>query len=518
MSLPTYMKWKASFNFGTTQLLGDLGGNRFEANHFLKDLDYQSTRYGLGFGIENTFKNEKFGFSANVNYIRLYGNDKYSDEKNRRDRNLSVMTNMYACELRLYYAPFQNRNIRVYTGVGGFIFDPTARYDGKVYHLRKLGTEGQLLDGGKNAYSKFSYSIPLGMQVKVGSLSRGDYEFWIDLCLHKCFTDYLDDVSSTYADNNSIMAQNGVVAAKLADRSHSDIPGFSSKGAIRGDKNYKDNYSCLMFTIKRAVHFKSWDSDKDGISNYLDICKKTPKGTDVDSNGCYNDSDDDGVPDHRDQCPHVIGHIGKRGCPYEDWDGDGISNESDSCVRVAGSAQLMGCPDFDNDGVADKYDKCPKVVGLANLNGCPDTDGDGVPDIEDKCPNQVGKIDHYGCPEMPQSASDSIDMLMKRISFNMGGYEIKTENYQDLFEVVKILSNYPNLNIVVEGHADSVGTVERNKVISKNRADAIRDFLIRYGLDPRHISTNGLDESKPIANNGPKTRARNRRVEIKFKK
>src|SRR5690606_38351134 len=97
--------------------------------------------------------------------------------------------------------------------------------------------------------------------------------------------------------------------------------------------------------------------------------------------GKCKDSDGDGVPDRRDECPNTPPGvtIDENGCPV-DSDGDGVLDYQDECPDEAGDPKLKGCPDRDGDGVADKNDDCPDTPGLAKFNGCPDSDEDGVPD------------------------------------------------------------------------------------------------------------------------------------------
>ena len=51
---------------------------------------------------------------------------------------------------------------------------------------------------------------------------------------------------------------------------------------------------------------------------------------------------------------------------------------------------LNGCPDSDGDGIPDEKDQCPNNSGSMSMNGCPDSDGDGFPDINDSCPQKAG--------------------------------------------------------------------------------------------------------------------------------
>ena len=108
------------------------------------------------------------------------------------------------------------------------------------------------------------------------------------------------------------------------------------------------------------------------------------------------DTDKDGVPDEKDQCPEIPGYKEFEGCP--DTDGDGIPDADDKCPEETGPKETNGCPDSDNDGVVDSQDGCPTEAGTIQLNGCPDTDKDGVADAEDQCVDVFGPAHNNGCP------------------------------------------------------------------------------------------------------------------------
>lgn len=551
---PSYQRWRFNFNLGVTNLLGDLGGSRKEGTHFLRDFDYQSSRYCIGGGIEHFNKKGNWGLSSLYMFTRLSGDDKYSNELSRRDRNLSVITNMHSLDLLVFYSPIESRKLRFYTGIGLFYYNPTAILNGRRYNLRGMGTEGQKLNGQDNSYSKFSAKIPVGLQFKLLDVSKST-ELWMDFNTQYCFTDYLDDVSTTYADNSAIEAQNGLVAANLADRSLGMITNNSSTGSIRGNSTYNDNYMSLVFTLKTKLEFKPKDKDKDGVPDYKDECKDTKRGAAVDENGCYADKDGDDIPDYKDKCPDEFGTKANRGCPDEnsktldddndgvtndkdecpdeagtienngcpeknanqqDDDMDGIPNDQDPCPNISGSKELGGCPDSDGDHVPDNIDQCPFAKGLPENDGCPDSDNDKVPDHKDKCPNTTGTPESQGCPEMQKHTIDSIAFFANNIYFNTASSEIKTESYDDLFKVVDILQRFPNITVEIEGHTDSVGSVKKNLILSQNRANAVMDFLIQFGIDANRLKAIGYGEFKPIVDNGPRTRAKNRRVVFKI--
>ena len=85
------------------------------------------------------------------------------------------------------------------------------------------------------------------------------------------------------------------------------------------------------------------------------------------------DSDNDGVPDSRDQCANSsCNSVDATGCP-KDSDGDGVNDCKDQCANSpCDSVDVTGCPlDSDNDGVNDCEDQCPEEEGVPSQNGCP---------------------------------------------------------------------------------------------------------------------------------------------------
>lgn len=194
------------------------------------------------------------------------------------------------------------------------------------------------------------------------------------------------------------------------------------------------------------------------------------------------DSDGDGVPDSRDQCP---------GTPQG--------------VKV----DANGCPlDSDGDGVPDYMDKCPNTPqGVAvDANGCPpDGDGDGVPDYMDKCPNTPmgAHVNAVGCWEVAN------------IEFAFDRWQILPRFYPALDAAIGILREAPALNVEIAGHTDNMGTAAYNQTLSEKRAGAVVDYMVQKGIKSSRLSSKGYGFSKPIASNDTEQgRQENRRVEI----
>ena len=227
------------------------------------------------------------------------------------------------------------------------------------------------------------------------------------------------------------------------------------------------------------------------------------------------DTDKDGIPDKDDACPDVAGPKEFNGCP--DTDGDGIPDKDDACPDVAGLKEFDGCPDTDGDGIADKDDKCPDVAGPAENGGCPwpDTDGDGVLDKDDLCPEVAGPASNKGCPEPDEKEQKQLNQYAKTILFDTGKATIKFQSAEVLNQIINVLKKYPNSRFRIEGHTDSTGKKAKNMILSQNRADAVKVYLIQGGIDAGRLESQGFGPEKPIASNkNKKGRELNRRVEI----
>ena len=227
------------------------------------------------------------------------------------------------------------------------------------------------------------------------------------------------------------------------------------------------------------------------------------------------DTDKDGIPDNKDACPEVPGLKEFNGCP--DTDGDGIADKDDACPEVAGPKEFNGCPDTDGDGIADKDDKCPDVAGPAENAGCPwpDTDGDGVLDKDDLCPEVAGPASNKGCPEPDENEQKQLNQYAKTILFDTGKATIKFQSAEVLNQILNVLKKYPNSRFRIEGHTDSTGKRAKNMILSQNRADAVKVYLIQGGIDAGRLESQGFGPDRPIASNkNKKGRELNRRVEI----
>jgi outer membrane protein OmpA-like peptidoglycan-associated protein len=258
------------------------------------------------------------------------------------------------------------------------------------------------------------------------------------------------------------------------------------------------------------------DTDNDKIIDKNDDC---PDVAGIAAfNGCP-DTDGDGIKDSEDLCPNNAGPKENSGCP--DSDNDGIFDYLDECPTEAGPQENHGCPwpDTDGDGLLDKDDKCPYNAGPAKNEGCPyvDTDGDGVLDKDDECVNVPGLVENNGCPEILEEEQEIINTAFDNLEFETSKAVIKESSFESLEQLAELLIKKGDWKIKIAGHTDSQGKAQSNLILSKKRAEAVRDFLIQRGVTTERIIVQYYGEEKPIADNETaEGRQKNRRVEMEI--
>jgi outer membrane protein OmpA-like peptidoglycan-associated protein len=105
--------------------------------------------------------------------------------------------------------------------------------------------------------------------------------------------------------------------------------------------------------------------------------------------------------------------------------------------------------------------------------------------------------------------------LSGAVLFTSGKWELLEAAQIKLNEVAEALKSQTGHDIVIEGHTDSQGNAASNMELSQKRADAVRDYLVKRGIDSARIKGQGIGQTRPIADNtSPEGRANNRRVEI----
>ncbi|MGR3319700.1 MAG: OmpA family protein [Candidatus Anammoxibacter sp.] len=195
--------------------------------------------------------------------------------------------------------------------------------------------------------------------------------------------------------------------------------------------------------------------------------------------------------------------FGDRTCFYSIF----VGNKSEGKKLLQNLTQEMECGlSVTADDIASSKDMSDfvKEVFLAERKRY-DSDGDGVYDDEDQCPDTPDGaiVDFRGC------------WVVKGVKFEYKKWGIKPEFNSNLDNIVDILEINPDLEIRIDGHTDNIGSKKYNINLSKKRAQAVKDYLVKMGIDQSRISTKGLGLAHPIAtNNTDEGRALNRRAEL----
>ncbi len=224
--------------------------------------------------------------------------------------------------------------------------------------------------------------------------------------------------------------------------------------------------------------------------------------------------------------------------PSDEWEiaaGPGIGAVPGYGVPVfrvfAGVKYTPTSNDGDHDGVGDDRDQCPDVPEDRDADydsdGCPeedaDDDHDGVANSEDECPDEKETIngvkDDDGCPDQgePQvKYEDGEFKMLETVRFKTGSAELEPESYKTLDQVALVMKANPEIERMrVEGHTDETGTRELNMLLSQERAETVRAYLIQKGVSPGRLKAEGFGPDKPlVSGDDPESRAKNRRVEF----
>jgi len=106
---------------------------------------------------------------------------------------------------------------------------------------------------------------------------------------------------------------------------------------------------------------------------------------------------------------------------------------------------------------------------------------------------------------------------LKNVFFDTGRSTLRKESSGSLDELVEVLKLKPRLIIEIAGHTDNVGSPESNLVLSKDRANAVRDYLILHGIGEKRITAKGYGDTQPVASNDTDDgRQENRRTEVRI--
>ena len=258
-------KKELQIGVGATQFNGDLGGAEgIGRDYSLKDIDWPSTGVAFWLGYRQRF-HPYFATTSSLCVFNLKGDDALSEEPMRNARNLHFRSLAIEIQQRLefifaakeefgstfnlpghYSKKNRSQQYYVFGGIGLCYFNPKAQdANGNWTALRPLRTENQ-----EKPYLPLTLTMPFGVGFRMG-ISRM-WRVGIELAYVKTFTDYMDDVSTVYADPSDISAEAQYFANPAAGN-----PSFDP-GQKRGDPNQKDAYYHMNIVVTRNLTYKDY--------------------------------------------------------------------------------------------------------------------------------------------------------------------------------------------------------------------------------------------------------------------
>jgi len=252
---------------GFSNYNGDLQSKRFTT-------DQSKGAIGAGLRYEVS---SKFAVHGNLMYGKVAGDDK-RNEPSLRHRNLNFETRIYEGNLLADYTFLDLKEHAVspyvFAGIALYRFNPYTfdTLTGRKVYLRPLSTEGQGLSQypDRKPYSIYQIGIPFGAGFRFRITDNATLGY--EIGLRKLFTDYIDDVSTTYVERAALLAARGQRAVDYAyrgDELKDGNPNYPSYITVRGGAEFKDWYYFSGITLSIGI------SDLDGkIFN-----KKSRKGS-----------------------------------------------------------------------------------------------------------------------------------------------------------------------------------------------------------------------------------------------
>ncbi|MGN6195940.1 MAG: hypothetical protein ACTHOB_13445 [Ginsengibacter sp.] len=299
-------RFEVGVNVGPDFFLGDLGGHRGKGTRFIKDLNLPLTEMMAGV-FATLYPSEWLGIRLAAQYGKISGNDdlittRGTWELYRKQRNLDFRSNLAEVYVagEIFPLMFLNKNREDYKprlrpygviGVGYFHFNPQGSLtdaNGKKtwYYLRPLHTEGEGFPEypDRKEYSLNQINIPSGVGIKYYITQRINVSF--EILLRKSFTDYIDDVSTTYINpdlfDKYLSPQNAKIAREISDKVYSIVsPGLSrnAPGEKRGNPYQNDSYftTFLKFAIRLGPMFENSFNSKSYDRNVASKMRCPPR-------------------------------------------------------------------------------------------------------------------------------------------------------------------------------------------------------------------------------------------------
>ena len=235
------------------------GASNYQGDLQQRVYTFNQSKFAFGLGASYALT-DHFTVRAMANFGKIQADDKLNRDPLLQKRNLNFKSPITDLNLTLQYHILDVETSRfspyVFSGIALFRFKPyTFDTSGNQIFLQPIGTEGQGLPEypDRKGYQLTQISIPLGIGIKF-AVNRSMSIGW-EISMRKTFTDYLDDVSTTYVDENILRTHRGQTAVDISYRGDEVKDGdltYPAAGTQRGGSRFKDWYyfSGITATIK----------------------------------------------------------------------------------------------------------------------------------------------------------------------------------------------------------------------------------------------------------------------------
>lgn len=291
-------------------------------------------------------------------------------------------------------------------------------------------------------------------------------------------------------DGNIVGGSYSMQIGKNGDGQYSD-----KNKSVQTDGNGAGQYEDDKITIQR---------DEDGAGQYINKVTGVTLQVDKDGAGQYIDEKNDlsiqvnkdGTGLYTDKKNNVTIYVNENDVRYLSTDIEMVNNGNGSGTYTDKSKNLV----IENDG---------KGKAKITFNG-QTTEVDAKP-LEK--PGKLPKLEMV--PPVPSIEANSLLITSDSgVLFDVDKYDVPPEAEEFLKNLATVLKEMDVKNFEIDGHTDSDASDEHNQVLSENRANSVKNFLVSQGVTAE-IKTKGYGESRPVApNDTAEGKQKNRRVEI----
>lgn len=409
--------------------------------------------------------------------------------------------------LRLRIAPFDLKGWNPYVFLGG----------GFVHHSNRYAEQNTVVSPKHVENEGWAGIFPLGIGAEFALTDIVLLDFYLGggYTTTYDFNNYDDGGNALDANYNLALGLTLTGESCSSDKDMDGIGkceeeklGTSPRNPDTDGDGLTDGEEVLVYKTKPLLA----DTDLDGLSDFDEVKKyKTdPLNADTDGDGLNDgeevnkyktvplkvDTDNDGLSDGDEVIKYNTDPLNA------DTDGDGLGDGEEVSTYL--TSPIL--KDTDGDGLSD-YDE---VMTYKTNPLIKDSDGGTIDDG-----TEVTRGTN------PLDADDDVvkvgvPIILEGITFSKTKADIKPESENTLRKALQTLETYPDISVEISGYTDNVGSDRSNQRLSEKRANAVRDWLVRQGVDPNRITAKGYGESNPVApNDTPEGKQKNRRIEFK---